>query len=177
MIDAQVYGRALYQVSQDNGNTEQIMQELEDIYNLIKENRVYVDLMDSPALPSKLRLDMLKSAFASADPMLLNFMCLLCEKHSFYKLETCRKVFAEIYDEEHAIVRAKAVTALPLTQQQTETIRQKLCGITGKNILLENVIDESIISGIVLRCGSMQLDDSLKGRLDALRRSLSETTV
>ena len=49
--------------------------------------------------------------------------------------------------------------------------------ITGKTVILTNRTDESLLGGITLRYGGVQLDDSIRSRLDKLRRSLSDMIV
>ena len=44
-------------------------------------------------------------------------------------------------------------------------------------MILTNRVDETLIGGMTLRYGGVQLDDSIRSRLDKLRRSLSETIV
>ena len=58
-----------------------------------------------------------------------------------------------------------------------DALSKKLESITDKTVILTNRIDENLIGGITLRYGGVQLDDSIRSRLDKLRRSLSDTIV
>ena len=109
--------------------------------------------------------------------MLLNFLCLLCDKRSVYQLPACRTAYQACFDEAHDIVRAEAITAVPMQQRQSLALQKKLEQITGKNIVLKNSVDPALIGGITLRYGGVQLDDSIQSRLDRLRRSLGEAIV
>lgn len=177
MIDTASYGKALFQLAEENGSDAKVLDEIEGICTVLKDNQGYITLLDTPAVPTEEKIGLIKSAFGNADPILLNFMSILCEKHSVYEVERCADAYRKCYDEAHGLMRAEAITAVPLTERQHEALQKKLESITGKNIVLENRIDESLISGITLRYGGIQLDDSIKSRLDNLRRSLSETIV
>ena len=116
-------------------------------------------------------------AFGDADELLQNFLCILCEKRGFYTLPACKKAFDNAYDEAHAIVRATALTAIPMEDRQREALIGKLSAMTGKTVELENRVDPGLIGGIRLRYGGMQLDDTIQARLETLRKALADSIV
>ena len=109
--------------------------------------------------------------------MLLNFLCLLCEKREMHSFSACADAYDVCYDEAHQLLRATAITAVPMLPRQCDALREKLEHITGKTVVLTNRTDESLLGGITLRYGGVQLDDSIRSRLDKLRRSLSDMIV
>jgi len=177
MIDASSYGKALYELAVENGSEAALSEDFENIIRILDESPEYVTLLDTPAVSVSEKLGLIGSAFGNADPMLVNFLSILCEKRSMYQLRKCFDAYRVCYDAAHDLMRATAITAVELTDKQHNALKGKLEKITGKSIVLENRIDPSLISGIVLRYGGVQLDDSIKSRLDSLRRSLSETIV
>ena len=58
-----------------------------------------------------------------------------------------------------------------------KNMRRKLSELTGKQVILETQIDADLIGGIRLRYEGVQLDGSLRSRLDALRRNLADAIV
>lgn len=177
MIDTAGYGKALFELAAESGSDAQVREELELIRTLLKENRSYVTLLDTPAVSTEEKQELLRQAFGAVHPMLLNFLSLLCEKRSFYLFGACADAYDGCYDEAHNLLRATAITALPMQERQIAALKEKLEHITGKTVVLTNRTDETLIGGITLRYGGMQLDDSIRSRLDKLRRSLSDTIV
>lgn len=177
MIDTTGYGKALFLLAGENGTDTQVRDELALVRQALEQNPAYVTLLDTPAVATEEKLALLRQAFGTADPMLLNFLSLLCEKRAFYQFAACADAYNACYDEAHGILRATAITAVPMTQKQQEALRARLAAITGKTIVLTNPTDPALIGGITLRYGGVQLDDSIQSRLDRLRRSLSETIV
>lgn len=177
MIDAAGYGKALFELAAENGSDTQVREELETIRAALRAQPDYVTLLDTPAVAAEEKLRLLREAFAAADPMVLNFLSLLCEKRALYRFSACTDVFNACYDETHGLLRATAFTAVPMQERQCEALKEKLSSITGKTVILTNCIDETLIGGIRLRYGGVQLDDSIRSRLDKLRRSLSDTIV
>ena len=177
MIDAVGYARALYELSEERGAQERVASELQLICKAVREQPGYIHLMDTPAVGSGEKCGHIKEAFGEVEEMLLNFLCLLCEKRSFYRLAACERAFQEAYDEAHNILRAEAITAAPLREEQREALEKKLAAMTGRRGELENTVDLSLIGGIRLRYGGVQLDDSIQTRLETLRRSMAQTIV
>lgn len=177
MIDSAGYGKALFELAAENGTDARVREELELIGQALRENRSYVTLLDTPAVPTEEKQTLLQQTFGTVDPMLLNFLNLLCEKRSFYLFSACADAYDRFYDEAHNLLRADAITAVPMQERQIAALKEKLERLTGKTVILNNCIDESLIGGITLRYGGVQLDESIRAGLDKLRRSLSDTIV
>lgn len=177
MIDAVGYGKALYELAGEVGKEDLLRQQLSVICEAVEAQPAYMNLMDTPALGSGEKCGLIQEAFAGSEELLRNFLCILCEKRAFYTLPACKKVYDNAYDEAHAIVRATALTAIPMEDRQKEALVKKLSAMTGKTVELENRIDPDLIGGIRLRYGGVQLDDTIASRLDTLRKALAEAIV
>ena len=177
MIDAREYGKALLELACENGNDAEVRDEVNLVRESLQNHPAYITLMDTPAVSTEEKLQMLGNAFDGADPMLKNFLCILCEKRAFYQFGACADAFMANYDEKHGILRATALTAVPMSKKQQEALRKKLAEMTGKTVELSNQTDPAVLGGVILRYGGVQLDDSLHTRLETLRRSLAETIV
>ena len=175
MIDAYAYGKALYELAAEEGRSEEIGAELRLIASAMEQG--YVNLMDSPAVSKEEKCGLLRSAFGKADQLLQNFLFILCEKRAFYRFSACVSAYFSAMDEAMNILRATAITARPMEERQKEALRRKLSELTGKQVCLETQIDAELIGGIRLRYEGVQLDGSLRSRLDALRRNLADAIV
>lgn len=177
MIDAQGYGKALFELAQENKNEAQVRDELLLVQSVLRKNPEYITLMDTPAVSSQEKCQLLKTAFGSMDTMLQNFLSILCEKRSFFRFNACADAFCLAYDEAHNILRATAITAVAMSKSQEDALRTKLSELTGKKIELTNRVDPAVLGGVTLRYAGVQIDDSIQARLETLRRSLSEMIV
>ena len=119
----------------------------------------------------------LLQAFSGASQELRNFLCLLCDRRALWQLPACLTAYEAAYDEAHGILRATAITAVPMQQRQREALCARLESLTGKTVSLTCRTDPTLLGGITLRYGGIQLDDSIRSRLERLRRSLSQTVV
>ena len=89
----------------------------------------------------------------------------------------CCKAYREVYNRDHGILEVCAVTAVPLTAQQTEKLTQKLIRVTGKTIDLQNRVDPSCLGGIRLDYDGKRLDDTIANRLASIGALLKSTVL
>ena len=64
-------------------------------------------------------------------------------------------------------------TAVPLDKSLSAKVLAKVKELTGYEATIENIIDENIIGGFILRVGDMQYNASVAHKLTTLRRELS----
>lgn len=102
----------------------------------LRENPGYVTLMDTPAVAGPEKHALLLQAFSGASQELRNFLCLLCDRRALWQLPACLTAYEAAYDEAHGILRATAITAVPMQQRQREALCARLESLTGKTVSL-----------------------------------------
>ena len=87
------------------------------------------------------------------------------------------KVIAERYrkllDEHLERVRARVRTTVPLTDKERLTLSAKIGqALQSRQVLLDEIIDPTMLGGFVVESGGIVLDGSLEGQLERIRRRL-----
>lgn len=67
---------------------------------------------------------------------------------------------------------AEVVSALPLTPQEQERVKQDILSKTGSQATVSFRVDPAILGGLIIRVGDKVLDASVAGQLGSLRTSL-----
>lgn len=167
------YGEALYELCNEENCAQEIGEQLDMVCALFREEPKYPKILQDPALPRQERLGMLDEAFrGNVQPYLLNFLKILCEKSSLGLLPGCTERFHALYNEDRGLLPVTATSAVALTGAQKQALVEKLAKLTGKTILLENRVDEGLMGGVKVKFDGKELDGSVAGRLEALRRVL-----
>jgi F-type H+-transporting ATPase subunit delta len=73
--------------------------------------------------------------------------------------------------------RVHVISAYPLTNENIDRLKAALNKILGKTILIDTEVDESLIGGIMLRIGDQVTDDTIRNRLDMLKRTIEKEEV
>ena len=177
MIDTKEYAEALFLLAQERGAIGALLSDLEAAAAALKEAPDYISLLDSPALSGEQKDALIDEAFACLDTDLRSFLKILCKKHALYTIARTADAFRALCDEAMGIIRAEAITAVPLSDVQSERLKARLAAQTGKQVILKNTVDASVLGGVKLRYMGKQLDASLKSRLDAIGSALQGATL
>ena len=177
MTAASEYGKALFLLAREDGKYAEYITDLSIMISAFKENGKYVNLLDTPALSKKEKLSLIDEAFSSLNENIVNLLKILCERQSVHLIFEVEKSFMSLYNEEMGIEEVTAVTAVAMTEIQTSRLKEKLEKITGKSIIIKNVVDSSILGGVKLRYSGKQIDGSIKSRLDEFERKIKSTVI
>jgi F-type H+-transporting ATPase subunit delta len=80
--------------------------------------------------------------------------------------------FVELAAAEQRRAVAEVRTAIELTPEQTDRLRESLNRATGKDVEVKVVVDPSVLGGIVARVGDLVIDGSVRHRLEQLREQI-----
>ena len=177
MTDAKEYGKALFMLAEEACKTEAVLSDVNTARVAFTKNPEYQNLLDTPALPKEEKLALIDSAFSSLDEYAVNLIKILCERHSVHLFAKVAEAFCSEYDASRGIERVQAITAVPMTAAQISAMTAKLEAITKKTIVINNITDSSILGGVKLRYMGIQLDGSVKTRLDGFEKALSNIVI
>ena len=177
MTDAKEYGKALFLITEEDGVTEQVLADVKTAKSVFKANPDYAKLLNSPAIASAERVELVGKALSGLDERLCNLIKILTEKRSVHLFDKAAEAYLDLYDESRGILRVEAVTAIPLTEAQSAAIVKKLSVSLGKTVIIKNTVDRAILGGVKLRYADVQLDGSVKTRLDKFEEALKSTVI
>ena len=171
------YGNALFLLSEEVSASESVLEDVKTAREALSQNPEYVKLLDTPAIPKSEKLSLIDSAFAALDINLINLLKILCERHSVHSFFEVARTYIALYNEARDIEEVEAVTAVKMTEEQLSKMKIKLEEMTGKHIIIKNTVSPDILGGVKLRYMGIQLDGSVKTRLDKFSDSLKNTVI
>ena len=78
---ARLYGSSMYDLAAEEQLTDTVLEQMQTIRQLFRENPDYVKLLSEPSIPKEERTKLLDTAFGTeAERYLVNFLKLLCER-------------------------------------------------------------------------------------------------
>lgn len=175
--DAKNFGDALFMLAEELEQTEEIKVDIDTLCTSIEQNPDYLKLLDNPAISREERVDLVGKAFGMLNKNLVNLVKILAERRLVYLVDKIRYAYSSAYDISRGIERVEAISTIPLTSAQLEKLQTKLAKMTGKQIIVENTIDPSILGGMKLRYMGVQIDGSVKTKLDKFEQSLKDLVI
>ncbi len=170
---AQVYSRALFEAGRDDGNLDELRQQLGEFADAVEAGRDLQTFFFSPYFSTEEKKDGLRRAIDGADEALQNFLELLVEKHRMPAIFRIRRQFDELWRQENKMLPVQVTSAIELDEKTVDQIGETIGKQTGRQIDLASSVDPDILGGIVLRVGNSILDASIRNRLDQLRRQVA----
>ena len=173
-----VYGEALYDLAKSENLSHTILQELTVLEESFRQNPDFLRLLAAQSLTKQERCNLLDDSFrGKLHPYVLNFLKILTEKGYPKHYFDCVATYRQHYNRDNGILPVTAVTALPLSEDQSARLCEKLAAITGKTIQLTNRLDSEVLGGIRLDYDGKCLDGTIAQRLDAIRSKLKNTAL
>lgn len=169
------YARALLSVME--GKLAEGAEELRQVEAVLEDQPDYRKLLSSPALPAADRRQLLAPFEERLSPEMYHFLLVLSDHNRFALLPEIARAFYAGCDEALGILRVEAVSAVPLTEEQSARLRQRLSETTGKTVVLSNRVDPAVLGGVRLAMKNQELDGTLRARLDGMRELLAEQIV
>jgi F-type H+-transporting ATPase subunit delta len=169
------YAKSLIELAGERGVLEQVYKDMQLLSKVVSQNRDFQLMLQNPIIKSDKKMNILNSVFnGKVDELTLAFFKIVTRKNRESALEFMAKSFEDQYFEIKGIQRAHVASASPLTPALREQLGLKLAAESGKQIILEEVVDPSLIGGMVLRVGDKQVDSSVKNSLRKLRNEFKD---
>ncbi len=92
-------------------------------------------------------------------------------------LEDITRYFIDLYNVHHGNLNVSVTSAYSLGKKQINALVKKLEEVSGKNILLDTTIDESLIGGLKVRIDDTVIDGSVKYKLSQLKDRFTGAAV
>jgi F-type H+-transporting ATPase subunit delta len=170
------YAKALLSLAQDKNVTGEVNADMVLISKTIKDSEELQAFLKSPVVKNTMKKNALLEIFKSVNGVTSGLFEILIENNRLNILPLVASSYERLYDEMNGVQVAKVTTAIPLTPALEAKIQQKVNELTGNEAKIENIVDESIIGGFILRVGDIQYNGSVKSQLTGLKRELQNNT-
>jgi F-type H+-transporting ATPase subunit delta len=170
---AVVYARSLFEVAQDQDKLDVVRDQLGAFADALSETRELQVFFFSPYFSTQEKEDGLERAVTDADPVVLNFLKLLIEKHRMPVLFRIRANYDALWEEENKLLPVQITSAVELDKEIVSQLGDRIAEQTDRKVDISADVDPEILGGIVVRVGNSVLDASVRNRLEQLRRQVA----
>jgi F-type H+-transporting ATPase subunit delta len=89
------------------------------------------------------------------------------------QLDEIAREYEALVAAEEQILSVELTTAYELSDDEAAAIVKQIEEASGQRVEAARTVDPDLIGGLVLKAGSLEVDSSVRGRLDRLRRDLA----
>jgi F-type H+-transporting ATPase subunit delta len=173
-VVARTYARALFDAAKEQGRLDEVREELDRFAGAVRDVPELQALIQNPELDTRAKIDALDALLEGADELLRNFVRLVTEKGRAPMLEEIAREFDDLVSAEERILNVELTTAYELSDSEAASIVDQIEKAAGRRVEAARSVDPELIGGLVLKVGSLEVDSSVRGRLDRLQRELTQ---
>jgi F-type H+-transporting ATPase subunit delta len=172
---ARRYAEAAFDVARETGEFDSWLTAFETIGHDLAVPAASAALF-SPAVPTDEKWQVLDQLYVDQPRPVRNLVHILVERDRLDEFDQIAQAFRELVNEERGIVTAEVTTAVPLDTELQRTVATRLGTYLRHDPTRLNIdarVDPAIIGGVIARIGDTVIDDSVRGRIERLRRALT----
>ncbi|MEM7550676.1 MAG: ATP synthase F1 subunit delta [Bacteroidota bacterium] len=168
------YAKSLIDLGVEKSNVEKLNDDVMLFGKTVSDNRDLALLLKSPIIPSTKKLKVVNTIFeGKVEEMFSSFLNIVFRKGREAYLLLMTKEFGKLYNELKGIQKANVTTTFELDNHLKKEFSDAVSALTsGKEVELEEKVEEELIGGFILKLGDRQIDASISNRLKNLKRNL-----
>jgi F-type H+-transporting ATPase subunit delta len=176
-VVARTYARALFEAAKDAGRIDEVRDQLTTFVEGVDEVPELRSLIRHPELDPPTKAAALDAVLEGADELIRNFVRVVTEKGRAAQLDEIAREYEVLVAAEEQILSVELTTAYELSDDEAAAIVKQIEEASGQRVEAARTVDPDLIGGLVLKAGSLEVDSSVRGRLDRLRRDLAHAST
>lgn len=163
------YGIALMESLQEKKiDLNQALTELTQIEEIIEDNKINKFLVH-PNIDKNEKIKIIEEALKKFNKTVSSFILVLIENDRISELKGIIESFQEELYELNGIINVEIITKEELSKDLSKKIIKYLESSYQKKVISKEIIDETILGGIIVKVNGMVTDDSILNKLKAIK--------
>ncbi|PID62669.1 MAG: ATP synthase F1 subunit delta [Ignavibacteriae bacterium] len=167
------YAKALLDNSEKNNSFGKVNEDVRFIFNTLDNSKELRTFLSNPIIKSSVKLNSLKEIFSShIGKETMDFLRFLIEKERQSALYGICKRFIDLSNGKLNKAEIEITSAIELSEEQKNTMENKLENMINKKLIASYKIDSNIIGGFKAKYNDTVIDASIKYQLKKLKNKL-----
>jgi F-type H+-transporting ATPase subunit delta len=167
------YASALLDAADSDGVLDAVERDVSSLRSLLHGSPEFAAFVANPLVPADKQAETLEALFqGKLSDLGLRFLMLLASRARLSDTEAILDCAFERLRERRGILPVSVVAAQALTPAQETALQEKLAARSGKTVLLDCSVDESLLGGFRLKIGDVVEDHSLATKLETFKRNV-----
>jgi len=166
------YAEALLVIARAEGDLDTVADQMFSVGQAVESDEQLRSTVTDSRLPAERRAQVIEDLLdgkASALTTALASMVVAVGRGS--ELPAIAREMSRIAAEGTGAVVAEARSAVPLTDEQIARLEEALTSKLGRQVSVRNIVDPTVMGGVVTQIGDEVIDGSVRARLNQLREA------
>jgi len=170
------YSEALVELAKAGKLTyAKIGTDLNLVSEILTQSKDLNDFLVNPLVSIDDKKEIIDKVFSEEiDALVVNFLKVLIDKSRFSTFNEILEAYNHSLDDINNISRIQVTSAVAMSDDAKNKLKEKLEAKLRKNIVLDYDINSEIIAGLVIKMGDNIIDTSLKHKLDDLSKNITK---
>lgn len=167
------YAQALFELAEETNSIDNWQDQVRELTQLFVQEKSLLMFLKNVLVSNKEKKAVLQEIFAGKlERNLLNFLCLLVDKHRSYLTVEILKVFNTLCNEAKGIEEGYVYSREKLVDVDRVRIEESVSRKLARQIQLHNRVDQNLISGVKVVINDFVMDGSLRNRILRMKDTL-----
>ncbi len=164
------YAKALISLQKDDKAIETTLTQLNSVIELKQKSEIFRAFLENPILAPEKKIMLLKkiNKKLGLSNYIINFLLVLCEHNRLFAVERIYETLKSLISKRNNETKLELITTNKIDSDLEKNIKNKLSRVIDKKIKIDNIIDENIIGGMIIKIDSLMIDCSISSRLSEL---------
>jgi len=159
----EIYSDVMFELAEDAGLVEQVMDDLEAVAEVMKEEPEFLSLLTLGQVKDDEKAKMIRRVFKGRiNDLTLDFLCVLAKRNRMGFVHGIGDRYQVLMDERKNLHRIEVTLAKEPTDEQAEKIKAGIRDALNAEIKLSVNIDPEILGGIIIKKGDLMVDNSVR---------------
>jgi F-type H+-transporting ATPase subunit O len=165
------YANATYVAASKAGQLDKVESELNGLYQSSQSSAAFAEFLDNPLISRDEKTKYVEK-LDKLSPITRNLLVTMAGNARLADMPKVATTYASLMKAKRGQVDAKIISAEPLSAQQLKDVQAAMAGQVpkGKTVLLDAVVDPSIVGGLQVQIGDQFLDLSVKSRIEEIAK-------
>ena len=170
------YAASLFELAVDAGRIDACESDLAKFESLVKGSEDLQRLLRSPVFTAQQQLGAIDAILKKTDigGLVGNFIRVVARNRRLFALIGMIAEFRRLLAEHRGEQSADIKVAHALDAAQKKELKAALKSMVGKDVVINESVDPSLLGGMIVKIGSRQIDTSLRTKLSTLKLALKE---
>ncbi|NND01087.1 MAG: F0F1 ATP synthase subunit delta [Gammaproteobacteria bacterium] len=170
---ARPYAKAVFELARDNTAFSEWSGALQQLTAVATDEEFSALINDPRIEPDQLAGLLIDITGDSLPDGGENFVNLIVQNDRLEALADIQNLYTSMVAKAQQSISATVITAMPLTDDQKDTLEKALARRLGLKVNLEETVDPSLVGGAIVRAGDLVIDGSATGRIKKLASVLA----
>lgn len=170
------YATALFELGLEEKALEKIETDLNTFGEALDASEDLARLVNSPMFSSEEQGRALEAVLdeVKIDGLTKNFLLLVSKNRRLFAVPGMIGAFRALLADHRGEISATVASATALNDTQVTALKQALKAALGKDVMLDQRVDPSLLGGLTVKVGSRMIDTSLQTKLTRLKHAMKE---